>query len=138
MFNKKKLAALEADKKYSDERAQKASDRADAAHSAKVAAELDARISLDLIVDGLGIRDAYPDVTTHETVTDFRPVYRPYARGYDGYRYGGYSETETYSYESSTTDYGRDRFLADVKAATQSKAGSDAAARLAAALKAAK
>ncbi len=87
---------------------------------------------LDLIIDALGIRDAYPDVETSRTFTDYRYAS---SRGYSGYYNSSY---EPYERTETLTDYGRHRFLADVKESRKAKKGAEALARLTAALKAAK
>ena len=85
---------------------------------------------LESAIYALGIRDAYPDVTT--TKTEYRMTY-----GYGNNSYGHQTAwQEKYEYEH--TDFGRDRFKADVLEAASAKKASKAVKRLAAAIKAAK
>lgn len=90
--------------------------------------------TIDAIIDALGIRDAYPDVKVERQVWDVRPV--PGGVDYSGYRFG--PRYEQYQRTVTDTEFGRVKFLSDVAAAKESKKVSDAAARLAAALKSAK
>lgn len=82
---------------------------------------------LDAVLDVLGLREAYPDVT--EEFEDTRIVY-PYS----------YSYSYSYSYKLQTftnkrTVYGRDSFKADLLKAANATKGTKALARIQAALK---
>lgn len=112
------------------QRAQSAESARTAAESATKEAKTELATSVDAIIDGLGIRDSYPNITTTSTVKDYRYTNSGY------YRYA--PDVEWYDRKVSTTTFGRDRFLADVTAAKASRAGVEAAARIAAALKAVK
>ena len=75
---------------------------------------------IDAVIDGLGIREAYPN----ETIESKEPSY-----------YGGSPFGQYHMQTVTRTHFGRTKFLADVRLAADAARGSEAAARIAAALK---